>query len=28
MVLTDPDQYSPERYERFVATVMRLVWSH
>jgi AcrR family transcriptional regulator len=27
LVLTDPDQYSPERYERFVATVMRLVWS-
>jgi AcrR family transcriptional regulator len=27
MVLTDPYQYSPERYERFVATVMRLVWS-
>lgn len=26
MVLTDPDRYPPERYERFVETVMRLVW--
>jgi AcrR family transcriptional regulator len=26
MVLTDPEQYAPERYERFVTTVMRLVW--
>jgi AcrR family transcriptional regulator len=26
MVLTDPEQYSPERYERFVTGVMRLVW--
>jgi AcrR family transcriptional regulator len=27
MVLTDPEHYSPERYERFVETVMRLVWN-
>jgi AcrR family transcriptional regulator len=26
MVLTDPQQYTPARYERFVATVMRLIW--
>ncbi len=26
MFLTDPDRYSPERYERFVQTVMRLIW--
>jgi AcrR family transcriptional regulator len=26
MVLTDPEQYSPERYERFVTAIMRLVW--
>jgi AcrR family transcriptional regulator len=26
MVLTNPDRYPPERYERFVETVMRLVW--
>jgi AcrR family transcriptional regulator len=26
MVLTDPDRYTPERYEQFVQTVMRLVW--
>jgi AcrR family transcriptional regulator len=25
-VLTDPVRYSPERYEHFVADVMRLVW--
>jgi AcrR family transcriptional regulator len=25
MVLTDPERYSPERYERFAARVMRLV---
>ncbi|MDQ6605528.1 MAG: TetR/AcrR family transcriptional regulator [Actinomycetota bacterium] len=25
MVLTDPERYPPERYERFVETVMRLV---
>jgi AcrR family transcriptional regulator len=28
MVLTDPEHYSPERYERYVETVMRLVWPH
>jgi AcrR family transcriptional regulator len=28
MVLTDPQRYPPERYERFVADVMRLVWPH
>ena len=26
MVLTDPECYPPERYERFVQTVMALVW--
>jgi AcrR family transcriptional regulator len=26
MVLTDPDRYPPERYERFVHSVMRLLW--
>jgi AcrR family transcriptional regulator len=26
MVLTDPGRYSPDRYERFVQTVMKLVW--
>jgi AcrR family transcriptional regulator len=26
MVLTDPDRYSPDRYERFVETVMKLLW--
>ena len=26
MVLTDPERYSPERYERFVQTVMKLLW--
>jgi hypothetical protein len=25
MVLTEPDRYPPERYERFVEAVMRLV---
>jgi hypothetical protein len=25
-VLTDPEHHSPERYERFVIAVMRLVW--
>jgi AcrR family transcriptional regulator len=25
MVLTDPDRYSPDRYERFVETVMKLL---
>jgi AcrR family transcriptional regulator len=28
MVLTDPERYSPERYERFVERVMRLLWPH
>jgi AcrR family transcriptional regulator len=28
MVLTDPQRYPPERYERFVAAVMRLVSRH
>jgi AcrR family transcriptional regulator len=27
MVLIDPKRFSPERYERFVHTVMRLIWS-
>lgn len=26
MVLTDPVRYSPERYARFVASVMKLLW--
>ncbi len=26
MVLTDPDRYTPERYERFVANVTKLIW--
>lgn len=26
MVLTDPERYAPERYERFVRTVMGLLW--
>jgi AcrR family transcriptional regulator len=26
MVLTDPEHYTPARYERFVETVMRLIW--
>jgi AcrR family transcriptional regulator len=26
MVLTDPDRYPPERYERFVEAVMGLLW--
>jgi len=26
MVLTDPERYSPERYEQFVQTVMSLLW--
>jgi hypothetical protein len=25
MVLTDPQRYSPERYERFAVSVMRLL---
>jgi hypothetical protein len=28
MVLTNPKRYPPERYERFVETVMSLVWPH
>jgi AcrR family transcriptional regulator len=27
MVLTDPERFSPERYERFVRAVMELIWS-
>jgi AcrR family transcriptional regulator len=27
MVLTDSERFSPERYERFVHTLMRLIWS-
>jgi AcrR family transcriptional regulator len=27
MVLTDPERYSPERYEGFVHSVMRLIWT-
>jgi AcrR family transcriptional regulator len=27
MVLTDPERFSPERYERFVLALMRLIWS-
>ncbi len=26
MVLTDPKRYPPERYEQFVASLMRLIW--
>jgi AcrR family transcriptional regulator len=26
MVLTDPDQFSPDRYERFVQSVLKLIW--
>jgi AcrR family transcriptional regulator len=26
MVLTDPERYPPERYERFVDAAMRLIW--
>lgn len=28
MVLTDPERFSPERYERFTRTLMELIWSH
>jgi AcrR family transcriptional regulator len=28
MVLTDPERFSPERYERFAHAVMDLIWSH
>lgn len=27
MVLTDPERFSPERYERFARAVMELIWS-
>lgn len=27
MVLTDPERFSPERYERFARTIMELIWS-
>ena len=27
MVLTDPERFSPERYERFARTVSELIWS-
>jgi hypothetical protein len=27
MVLTDPERFSPERYERFAHTLMGLIWS-
>ena len=27
MVLTDPEAFSPERYERFVLAVMKLIWA-
>lgn len=27
MVLTDPERFSPERYQRFAGTVMELIWS-
>lgn len=27
MVLTDPERFSPERYERFARTVMELIWA-
>jgi hypothetical protein len=26
-VLTDPERFSPERYERFARSVMELIWS-
>ena len=26
MVLTEPDRFSPERYERFVASLTGLIW--
>ena len=26
MVLTDPERFSPERYERFARTIMELIW--
>ena len=27
MVLTDPERFSPERYERFARSIMKLIWS-
>ncbi len=27
MVLTDPERFSPERYQRFAHTLMKLIWS-
>ncbi len=27
MVLTDPDHFSPDRYERFVQSVLKLLWA-
>jgi AcrR family transcriptional regulator len=27
MVLTDPERFSPERYQRFAQTLMELIWS-
>jgi AcrR family transcriptional regulator len=27
MVLTDPERFSPERYEQFTYTIMRLIWA-
>ncbi len=27
MVLTDPERFSPERYERFARTIMQLIWA-
>jgi AcrR family transcriptional regulator len=27
MVLTDPERFSPERYERFAGTIMELIWA-
>ncbi len=27
MVLTDPERFSPERYERFARAIMELIWS-
>jgi hypothetical protein len=26
MVLTDPDHFTPERYERFTRSLMQLIW--
>ena len=27
MVLTDPERFSPARYERFAQAIMELIWS-